>query len=294
MEKHSLVRHEVDWADVRSRGFSRARGARKPADTYGAIHSALRSLGDGHSYFRTPEQAEAKLRSSPASFRGLRGRSLKGGIGYVSLPGAEGSQKAYDRYVQQGREAVAAADRSGACGWVVDLRANDGGSLWPMLAVVGPVLGDGTAGMFVDADGDRSAWSIKHGTPYRDGKPAGWGDSRPLARSTPPVAVLTGSRTASAAEAVVVSFRGRPHTRSFGERTNGVPSANKRYGLSDGAVLTLTIAKAADRTGRTYDGAIPPDEEIPENQEAAARGRDNAALKAARSWLLEQAACRRR
>ncbi|MBW8706929.1 hypothetical protein MBT84_45595 [Streptomyces sp. MBT84] len=175
---------------------------------------------------------------------------------------------------------------------MVDLRADTGGNMWPMLAVVGPILGDGEVGAFVDADGNNSVWSIKHGSPYADGKPAGWSDGRPLAGSAPPVAVLTGKRTASAGEAVVVAFRGRPHTRFFGEQTFGVPTGNKPYRLSDGAVLILTEVKDADRTGRAYDAPIPPDEEIVKDPRPVARNRDEV-LQAARNWLHGQAACRR-
>ncbi|MFI5825003.1 S41 family peptidase [Streptomyces rishiriensis] len=69
-------------------------------------------------------------------------------MAYVSLPAVQGSDAAYERYVRQGREAVAKADRPGACGWVVDLRRNHGGNMRPMLAVAGPILGDGKVGMF--------------------------------------------------------------------------------------------------------------------------------------------------
>ncbi|WP_406425321.1 S41 family peptidase [Streptomyces sp. NBC_00842] len=291
MEEHSLLRRQVDWAAVRSKAFTQAHGARKPADTYGAIGSALQTIGDGHSAFWEPWQAKENLGSSAVFLDGLRGRSLKNGIGYISLPGLQGSQKTYDKYVRQGRDAVAKADRTASCGWVVDLRSNTGGNMWPMLAVVGPILGDGQVGMFVDADGKKSVWSIKHGAPYVDGKSKGWGDGQPVARSMPPVAVLTGEQTASAGEAVVVAFRGRPDTRFFGERTNGVPTANKAYRLPDGAMLILTEGKNADRTGRTYDAAIPPDEEIVKDPRPVARNRDEV-LEAAQSWLLQQNACR--
>jgi C-terminal processing protease CtpA/Prc len=292
MEEHSLLRHQVDWADVRSKAFAQARGAQMPADTYGAIGSALQTLGDGHSTFWEPERAKENLGSSAAPLDGLQGRSLKSDIAYISVPGVQGSQETYDKYVGQGRDAVAKADQTGACGWVVDLRSNTGGNMWPMLAVVGPILGDGKVGMFVDADGKKSVWSIKNGAPYEDGKSAGWGDSQPVTRSTPPVAVLTGNRTASAGEAVVVAFRGRPDTRFFGERTNGVPTGNEAYRLSDGAMLILTEVRDADRTGRAYDAAIPPDEEIVEDPRPVARHRDEV-LEAAQKWLLKQAACAR-
>ncbi len=294
MEKHSLLRHQVDWGDVRGQAFAHAHGAQKPADTYGAIDWALYSLGDGHSRFLEPEPEPDKNSPEPSvvSFEGPQGRSLKSGIGYVSLPGVQGSQKTYDEYVRQGREIVAKADRTGVCGWVVDLRSDTGGNMWPMLAVVGPVLGDGKVGMFVDADGRKTVWSIKRGAPYADGEPTGWGDSRPVTQGAPPVAVLTSNRTASAGEAVAVAFRARPRTQFFGERTNGVPTGNQTYRLSDGARLVLTEVKDADRTGRTYDAAIPPDKEIAADPRPATGNRDEA-LEAAQSWLLEQAAGRR-
>ncbi|MFF7791293.1 S41 family peptidase [Streptomyces sp. NPDC007991] len=291
MEKHSLVRHQVDWPDLRSRAFSQARGAQKTADTYGAIYSALNALGDGHSVFWEPEEAKERYGGSVVNFDGLKGRSLKSGVGYISLPGVLGSQEAYDQYVRQGRRAVAKAGAGKACGWVVDLRSDTGGNMWPMLAVVGPILGDGTVGAFVDADGSKSVWSIKHGSPYEDGKLVGWGDGRPFAKSAPPVAVLTGKRTGSSGEAVVVAFRGRPDTRFFGEQTYGVPTGNKPYHLADGAVLLLTEVKDADRTGRAYDAPIPPDVEIVKDPRPMARNRDEV-LQAAQSWLLKQAACR--
>ncbi|WP_240528610.1 S41 family peptidase [Streptomyces humi] len=291
MEERSLLRRQVDWADVRAKAFARARGARKPADTYEAIGAALRSLGDGHSTFWEPEQAKENVESSVAP-DGLEGRSLKNGIGYLSLPGARGSQNSYDAYVRQGRDAVAKVDRAGACGWVVDLRSDTGGNMWPMLAVVGPVLGDGKVGMFVDADGRKSLWSIKHGAPYEDGKSAGWGPVRPVTGSLPPVAVLTGGLTASAGEAVAVAFRERPGTRSFGEPTYGIPTGNEPHRLSDGAMLFLTEVREGDRTGRTYDAAIPPDEEIVKDPRPAARNHDEV-LQAAQTWLLGQTACRR-
>ncbi|MEU3516085.1 S41 family peptidase [Streptomyces sp. NPDC006654] len=291
MEEHSLRRRQVDWKDVRSRAYEQAHAARTPADTYGAIGAALRSLGDSHSTFWEPEQAKENLGSPAGNLEGPQGRSLENGIGYISLPGVQGSHKTYDEYVRQGRDDVTKADRAEPCGWVVDLRSDTGGNMWPMLAVVGPVLGDGRVGMFVGADGMKSVWSIRNGAPYEGRDPAGWGAGRPLTRSLPPVAVLTGRRTASAGEAVVVAFKGRPDTRSFGEQTYGVPTGNKSYRLSDGAMLFLTEAKDADRTGRTYDAAVQPDEEIVEDPRPGVRNQDEV-LAAAHRWLLRQDACR--
>lgn len=280
MEENSLRRHEVDWFRVRRTAFSLAHSAQKSEDTYDAIRFAVNSLGGNHSFFFDPQRAKGEFEAPAKTFDGLQGRPLDGRIGYISLPGVR-SQEAFAEYVRQGRAAMAEADRERACGWVVDLREEDGGGMWAPLAVVGPILGDGNVGMFVGPDGRKSVWTIAGGSP-RDGE-ASWGKGTPVARPDAPVAVLTGKATASAGEAVAIAFRGRPDTRFFGQRTLGLTTGNFPHHLSDGAVLILTEGKDADRTGRIYDGPVPPDEEVPD-------GRD--ALEAAKNWLLSQSACR--
>ncbi|MFE4969005.1 S41 family peptidase [Streptomyces sp. NPDC056660] len=291
MEKNALLRHQVKWTEVRRQAFSRARAAQKTSDTYDAIRFALRTVGHGHSSFFDPKQVEEVIEAPPDSpFQGPEARWLGDHVAYVSLPAVQGSDAAYERYVRQGREAVAKADRPGACGWVVDLRRNHGGNMWPMLTVAGPVLGDGKVGMFVDPDGKKYPCTIRNGSPRENGRPFNWGNSTPVANPDAPVAVLTDGGTASAGEAVAVAFRGRPQTRSFGEDTYGVPTGNNDHRLSDGAVLVLTEVKDADRTGRSYDAPISPDEDIPTMKLRSGAHVDQV-LQAAKNWLRKQAGC---
>ena len=41
------------------------------------------------------------------------------------------------------------ADRPGLIGWIVDLRTDGGGNMWPMMAGLGPILGEGIMGWIV-------------------------------------------------------------------------------------------------------------------------------------------------
>ncbi|AEM86675.1 S41 family peptidase [Streptomyces violaceusniger] len=290
VQKRALKRGEVDWPEMRRTAFAQAAGARKPSDTYPAIEGVLRALGDGHSRFITPAAAEQALGTSLERIPGLVAKRLRDGPGYVALPGVQGSTHTYDTYVRQGRGAVAAADRKGACGWVVDLRGNRGGSVYPMFAVTAAILGDGKVGAFVGANGKRTVWTVKDGTLEVGANSSPWAAARPLSRTHPAVAVLTDSGTASAGEAVTVAFRGRPATRSFGMKTAGVPTGNTPHRLSDGAELLLTEVKEADRTGRTYDGPIPPDEEFLVEPKDIGTSRDRA-LDAAVHWLGKPPGC---
>src|SRR5439155_867199 len=62
-------------------------------------------------------------------------RALPGGIGYLELPtSAAGDPVAF---VGQAERAIAAADATGTCGWVLDLRRNRGGDPFRLLAAAG-------------------------------------------------------------------------------------------------------------------------------------------------------------
>ena len=92
-----------------------------------------------------------------------------------------------------------------------------------------------------------------------------------LMTRAPRVAVLTDALVASSGEAVAVSFRGRPNTRSFGGATCGLSTANSGFRLSDGATLQLTTALMADRNRAAYGVPIVPDETVSSDGEVVQR-----------------------
>jgi hypothetical protein len=86
------------------------------------------------------------------------------------------------RYVEPAHHAIREAATARPCGWVVDLRRNTGGSLPPMLAAVGPILGDG--------DGSATA----PGTAPSPGSAIGTGWSLPMGDRTGPWPLPGGRR----------------------------------------------------------------------------------------------------
>ena len=219
----------------------------------------------------------------------VRGRRLPGNIGYIAIPPL-GATPVYSYYAGIMQQIIRDVDQPPACGWVVDLQGNTGGSFFPMLAGIGPLLGEGVVGSATGPDGSQT-WS------YHDGQAlfadmVGWQVEQPyrLQQPNPPVAILTDAQTASAGEAVLVTFRGRPNTRSFGEATYGVPTGNVPVELSDGALLVLTEFRDVDRTGQAYDGPIPPD--VPVTSSRPLRGTDkDVVMEAGVAWLTQQPAC---
>lgn len=224
-----------------------------PGEARRAIGQVLKALGDGHSFVLDPDRLASLPRQEQAAFKPARFKQLGANIGYVEVPGFLGNDPVLrQRYSASITEALQAGTRAGVRSWAVDLRSNTGGNMWPMFAGLEPLLRNQALGWFQRRDGSRRAW--------RNETTDGADELQDLARM--PVAVLTSGRTASSGEAVVVAFRGRPHTRSFGTPTAGVATGNAGYRLQDGTVLQLTTTSFVDRTQHVHGGPIQPDERV--------------------------------
>lgn len=289
MQENSINRYRIDWDALEARAYNCAREAQTPSDTYETIRFVLRKLDDHHSLFLTPHQVAQYRRATVCDNSTPRVELVEDKLGLVILPGfGSADLEQLSKYATNVQHMISEIDAKNPCGWVVDLRENTGGNMWPMLAGVGPILGEGRAGAFVDPDGEVTYWS------YVDGK-ALLGDdvvvgvdepAYELQEPSSPVAVLTSGSTASSGEAIAVAFRGRSNTRSFGGGTMGVSTANRDYELSDGAMILLTVSTFADRTGQTYGGVITPDELVGRSDSES-----DSVLQAAVNWLLNQPAC---
>jgi hypothetical protein len=298
IDAHSVVRPQLDWPTYYAAVMEQTRGAVTETDAYLAIRFALATLADAHSHFTTPQQATF-LASNPVG-NALTGRApivphgeiVGESIGYIRLPGFAGGTHAHQvEFAETVQRLLRELDSAGACGWLLDLRNNLGGNLWPMLAGLGPLLGDGSIGGSLAPDGERRhVW-------YEDGK-AGLDEfvqlrvraPYELRRQNAPIAVLVNSSTASAGELLAIAFAARPETRSFGTPTRGATTVTRTFPLRDGAALVLAVASTLDRHGREYTGALEPDELVPEDERALALS-DQPVFRAGASWLSAHEAC---
>jgi C-terminal processing protease CtpA/Prc len=241
----------LPWARIRDSAYAVAAGAQRPSDTYSAIDWALHRANK-HSFLQVPTP-------------GATSSMLRGRVGYLHVPQWSGDPTPLADSLQT---AIRALRDAGACGWIVDLRANGGGNMWPMLAGIGPLLGDTIVGSF-GAGPSAARWF------YRDGvagivAPSGHVDTVARASVHPvtdamrvePVAVLIDSGTGSSGEAIAIAFRGRPSTRFFGVPSAGFATVNRGAQLADGANLVVTTGYSTDRRGTTYGDRVTPDERI--------------------------------
>lgn len=289
IQQNALHRDSVNWSTVRERALLMVSGQTSYAGCYPAIRYALGKLKDHHSFLMDATATTQWSQPDADAFRKMpltTGEMLGGKIALLEMPPVSSGSEALNTYfADQLQHLLDSLDRMRPQGWILDLRGNGGGNCWPMLAGIGPLLGEGVCGYFVVPGREKpETWFYRKGA-------AGIGKNtitkvsrKPykLRQKQAPVAVLTGPRTGSSGEVVTVAFRKRPNTRSFGEPTAGLSTGNQSYPLRDGAMIFLATSVYADREGVPYGGKIVPDETIPPGGTVA--GKDSI-LEAAQKWL---------
>ncbi|MHA6780212.1 S41 family peptidase [Pseudonocardia saturnea] len=266
------------YVDLRTWPAQRAEAERLTADapdtaaTYPALRAALAAAGGEHSEFLSPgdplSDADA-VEPTPSV------TTTPDGVSTVSLPElVSADPQVLQRYADTTAAGLSRAGLSTSCGWVVDLRGNGGGNMWPMLAGLSPLLPDGPMLSFAANSGERTEVRIEGGTALVGAEPQASVDDATL--STRPVAVLQDGDTASSGEAALLALRGRPNVLTIGSESAGYSTANMSVPMPDGATMVLTTAVYVDRSGQAFGGEIAPD--LPASDPVVA----------ARTWLHEQ------
>lgn len=255
LQNNSVNKNKIDWAIFKKDVYKHARNSKSIIETYPSISYAVTKLNDSHSYFAPNIETDDIIEEKPLPI--LEDEIVPDNIGYIRIPFCIGSEDQSKNYINSIIEKISNQDNINLKGWIVDLRGNFGGNMWPMLVSVGPILGDGIVGYFIDADNKTSTWKYENGKAYLNSTII---EESPLVYSlklpNPYVAILTNKETASSGEAITVCFKGRNKTKSFGTKTFGVSSGNKSHTLSDGSRINLTESIFADRNMNKYGNSI--------------------------------------
>ncbi|MEQ1605835.1 MAG: S41 family peptidase [Pyrinomonadaceae bacterium] len=303
----SLYSARVDWETLRRQVYAKAENAKTIRDLKPAFEALLNGLRDHHgritdarsfadianftdwANLNHPDQRprdpkiHALINDSSNQFAYKR---LDGNIGYLKIVGIAPNidiQKESERI----RRAVIELSAAKVDKWIIDLRYNSGGNMNPMMAGIGPLVGEGKVGDLVDLKGTRQFdWVIRNGNFIYGGSQAANLPYEPKFRKLPKIAVLTSRYTVSSGEIVATALKGRPNARSFGEAT-GSYTTNNSWDIIDGeVVVAISTGVFADRTGTGYPINIPVDEAVPFEINKAP-GEDKCII-AARRWLLQK------
>ncbi len=274
MESNSLHRNTIDWSDFKNEVFEVVGTAQNINDVYesGAIQKALELLGDNHSFISRANGTFVSASTAVCPRRDPPRPEIPENIGYIFITGfSSPSEAGITAFAEELQDIIREKDSPEIIGWIVDLRINTGGNMWPMLAGIGPILGEGVSGYFIGAIGDEASWGYTQGKSM-SGQRTVTEVQNPysLYNENPKVAVLLDVATASSGEAIAISFINRDNTASFGSPTCGLSTGNSPFTLSDGSILQLTTVVLADRQKNTFGNSLQPDFEVG-NDEIIAR-----------------------
>lgn len=272
----SLYTHDVNWDSLSTVVLEESEGASSYADLKIPLTTLIDGMRDHHAAFFHNNQRLAYISNSVPSHR-IDTRIMDNDIwhevnynsqhefymiddktGYVKLVGIGAVDVPIESKRLRGELERLAEE--GAEQWILDLRYNGGGNMYPMLACLAPLLGDGRIGSASDLQGDLLIdWTIRHGNFY-------YGDY--LAVELPPsegfnseskIVVLTSLYTVSSGEVVTTAFKGRKNTVFIGENTGGYTTVTSGETINDQLVMSISISIYTDRNGVVYYENIPTD-----------------------------------
>lgn len=272
MQRNSFKK-DTDWDSLATVGRFRLGEANSCRDAYAVINECLVQAQHTHSFVMPQQNASVYNNDTIGLTRRPLLRELMGsmhaamvddGIGYITIPWVNTADAVTCTRIADSLQAlIGGLAAKGVARWIIDLRKNTGGNCWPMLAGVGPLLGDGICGYFV-RESSKTTIRYESGVAMH-GNTVMCRTSRAVVldkAQRQQIVVLTGANTSSAGEIVALAFKGMPDVRLIGSATAGLTTGNATYDLIDGSMLVLTVCKEADRHGKLCDGKVMPDDVV--------------------------------
>ncbi|GEM_PF-296409 len=191
-------------------------------------------------------------------------KSLKN-ISYIKIDRIDNKSQMSEReYIFQNLSLISSKINSDY--WIIDLRGNTGGAIWPMLISLLPFYQDGIIGHNVFKKNNFStAWVKKEGSIFLGDQNQSehyLNDKIYFTVNPKKVFVLIDQKTMSAAEAVVISLKSLSNVEFIGSRTGGYTTNNVDVSLKNLDKLRLTVNYMADNQKKVYKRGIMPNQKL--------------------------------
>lgn len=261
IKEKSLFSDSLNWNQISEELVSLPLGKNDSTDhkiVFDYFIKTLRNVGDKHSLFLTQANINS-FTSKNSEPKQPESKYLESGIGLIKVPKCMTFSNTKDKdFANSIRYQIKKMDTENEIiGWVVDLRNNGGGNMWPMIAGLNSLMVDGTVGYLVGTTNIKeSEWKIENGKINYSRELI---DTYKVKKINNKIAVLIDSMTGSSGEMTAITFIGLPNVKLFGQPSAGYTTANSTFYLSDGTQLYLATNYVADRTHKSYPDKIIPD-----------------------------------
>jgi hypothetical protein len=245
----------VDWAQAGSR-CEPATFPRDHEPTVPFVRCLLLHL---------PENAHSSVSRKPASSARPAPvheiRRLESGTGYAKLataavdPGPES-----DAYAAAASRAITALQAQGVTNWIVDLRGNGGGTVYPMLVAIASLIGPQRRPLayWEQSGGRKIPVELTARGAEEGGKVQVAVSGLKLPKPPARVVVLVDKGCLSSCEVLATMLTSQKNVSLLGQPTGGLNTSNDELTLRPPFRLMLTTAYVLDASGkRRYPNVVP-------------------------------------
>lgn len=275
---NSIHRNKADW-DKTDRQFAFCISqASTTKDSMNCFVSVLKALNDVHSqlfydnqvysyYVPLEDSVYKKVKpllqraaeeTNQPSFALLARKYL-----YIRIPSIIAyTQTDINRFAQSILDSLCYYSTFKPKGFIVDLRLNTGGNMYPMLSGLSPLLGNTITGYETDiADSVVRTWELRENNFIIGGyKATAIKNLCGTDFSDKPVVIITGMLTASSGTITAIAFKGRNKTFFTGEPTaNGYSTSNGYFQFGSGLTMNFATSFVADRRMNICKTNLLPD-----------------------------------
>ncbi|MDH6250807.1 carboxyl-terminal processing protease [Chryseobacterium sp. H1D6B] len=274
---NALNKDKINWSSLQAEIYEKTKDADHIADALPVYPYVFEKIEDHHGWLsykkknyrwnKNTQKLENKaVNNAVKKYEKVYAVVLHKNIGYLRIPGNNDfGAKKMDSLTNNIVEEIDKINSNKIKGWIIDLRVNTGGNMYPMIAGISDIIGDNEKiGGFVNSNNQSEGeWFLKNGTIYIDANQVL--NRRKLKipiKKGLPAAVLISGYTASSGEMTAIAFVGRNKTRLFGEESGGYTTTNQGFEIDKNSGLNLAVGYAADRKGKVYNENVKPDIEI--------------------------------
>jgi C-terminal processing protease CtpA/Prc len=265
----SINKDSIDWENFEKKILKKALISRDSA-----IKTALTINGESHSfYYKLDNKIRIYGNFESKPFLGKRKKINDIKIensGYIKINHFISSKTSLKEtierskiYINKNIENIKSNDSENLKCWIIDLRNNGGGQMWPMIISLTPFLKEGNIGYTVKGKKETN-WRKVNGeilygkrnkTKKYLGKPFNYSLKNPRMK----VAVLINEWTTSSAEATAIAVLSNSNVKFFGTKTFGYTSNNTSIKMKNGDYLHLTTGFWKNYNGKKFKDGIIPD-----------------------------------
>lgn len=276
LESNYLNRKDVDWNKIKAYALENALKAKDFGTSLKTTTIVFDTIKCNHCQLFSDKGFYSSTLNKPLSISDFSKEFVKElekrpsfdvklinkNIGYINMPGmlminlSQDSlnletQKMYDKIVELKKSKKIK-------GWVLDLRFNGGGNVFPMLAALHSLLGDTIVYNAIDNDGvNVSTQRLKNGAIYSNEELQAKVSVSIKPDINIPVAIIVNRITGSSGEDILVAFKNRKNVVFIGDRSNGLLTGNKLIELLFDAKIALTTSYIVDTNNEYREYFIP-------------------------------------